>query len=598
MLDTSNPNFIDMMELKVPSVECEKKLRYTTSAEKKINAESKKTNIKVLLLLKKELKEYLKIRKKEDPNFNKTQVSIFTDISLFRDFKQYYLSLYWTRNYKIDDLSFEDIMDFINMINERYSFNTWMSTILYEAIIKKFDFDKKDEMSRSKMLDFNAIYHLLSEIYLWENVPKEKRVVYVKKFKKIIDNTFEMVRWQNNYSFEDILWSMLYKVSNDFPWFDYEAIKVFFSIEIADNVKENKWKEINIISKFSQPLAQYVSWSSTDNLLLRYIDYEKVNNRDYWLLPSDITKNIAMFRWFIDYCIWLSRSWKLIINWSNEEFINKLKDFWKKHFFEIRQSSVFMDEIRKKLDISKWSEELKAMRRRFKAIYNLTKTITSWKKRKAVDKLWNKVRAFEHLKLATKIILDELPNPNLDKIYIAMLHDLVEDFDWVRLEWIEKIFWKKIANWVKELTKIDWRIFLEDNEKFEVSCFEWIKSKDECKAMLKTEPRYKELVEKWKKQRDVIYFWHLKDLSEDELYVKFADRIHNLRTLPWTPAEEIARKIIQTEKYFLNVAYREKIRTSWKCLAYDLMLAEINKLKKYEEVIKIYNEEHLYVINK
>jgi (p)ppGpp synthase/HD superfamily hydrolase len=65
------------------------------------------------------------------------------------------------------------------------------------------------------------------------------------------------------------------------------------------------------------------------------------------------------------------------------------------------------------------------------------------------------------------------------------------------------------------------------------------------------------------------------ELEDDILDIKFADRIHNLRTLdlPGVEKEKLIRKIHETEKYFMKLAQ------SRNTVAYELMLIEIDKIK-------------------
>ncbi|MFZ5341295.1 MAG: hypothetical protein ACOZBL_01665 [Patescibacteria group bacterium] len=61
--------------------------------------------------------------------------------------------------------------------------------------------------------------------------------------------------------------------------------------------------------------------------------------------------------------------------------------------------------------------------------------------------------------------------------------------------------------------------------------------------------------------------------DDDILDVKFADRIHNLRTLYPLSKESIIKKIQETEIYFLHVAKKRNPT------AYNIMIYEIEKLK-------------------
>jgi len=178
-------------------------------------------------------------------------------------------------------------------------------------------------------------------------------------------------------------------------------------------------------------------------------------------------------------------------------------------------------------------------------------------------------RYFEHLRWVAYITL-ELPDPSVDKILIALLHDAMEDV-WTKFEDIVYMTdSKKIALAVEAMTKKPWQDY-DKNES------------------------------KWKKLRNQEYFWHLKsyenmskyirelaklrniELSEIEVWeitmnvfdVKFADRIHNLST-QWDEnnIKKVERKIDETRNYFLDIS--KKINPK----AYKLMLEYINKLEK------------------
>lgn len=275
-----------------------------------------------------------------------------------------------------------------------------------------------------------------------------------------------------------------------------------------------------------------------------------------------------MFRTFENFCLNLSLTWKLIA-W--DFFIKKIKNL--KKWFPVRNTTSFQNEIVKSLNLKRYDENTRKILSKFEAAYHLVKSINSWIKRKAVDEKWNRERSFEHSKTTMEIILKEFPQINIDMLVIALLHDLPEDFPNVSFEMVEFLFWKKIALWVKELTKLDRRVFLNEEEKEKVKTIENWKTKAECKQIFNENERYHELVSKAKAVRNEKYFWNLVNLSDikwkdeekikfdkDVLYVKFADRIHNLRTLKWIPKKEIVRKILQTEKYFLEVTKKRKTR--------------------------------------
>jgi len=67
----------------------------------------------------------------------------------------------------------------------------------------------------------------------------------------------------------------------------------------------------------------------------------------------------------------------------------------------------------------------------------------------------------------------------------------------------------------------------------------------------------------------------MKDLDQDTLDVKFADRIHNLRTMKTQNKNQINKKVSETLKYFIPLA-KQRNRVS-----YNLMMVEIIKLNVF-----------------
>lgn len=341
------------------------------------------------------------------------------------------------------------------------------------------------------------------------------------------------------------------------------------------------------------------------NALLRlFIRHMKRTEPDFYLEEADIYTDTLMFRKFEQFCLKKSLTWELSINKDNPLLIARIEsmfiDFKKRYGYNVRNSTRYYDEIIRKLWLKKHSLETRKIMLNFNTAYFIVKNLFKWLKRKAVKENWYKERVFEHLKWTMEIVLRELPNPNINKVILALLHDIIEDIPWITFESIEKMFpgiWKDLIEWIKELTKKDRKNFLTKKEKSEVQLIEEkLETKEEKKEEMWKNERYKELVKKGKKERNKIYFWNLKDLQKDKrkkdiLYVKFADRIHNLRTLKWTPTAEIVKKILETEHYFLNVASSEYVMTEWKCNAYYLMLKEIKKLMKLPWVKEVYNKE-------
>lgn len=62
-----------------------------------------------------------------------------------------------------------------------------------------------------------------------------------------------------------------------------------------------------------------------------------------------------------------------------------------------------------------------------------------------------------------------------------------------------------------------------------------------------------------KARRQEHYFWHMRDMDNEILQVKFADRIHNLRDLIHCKISKIKDQIEETQQYLLPVAKEKNI---------------------------------------
>lgn len=298
----------------------------------------------------------------------------------------------------------------------------------------------------------------------------------------------------------------------------------------------------------------------------------------YWLWKNEsinleqIKANNSLLKHFEDYIQYLSLTWQITIDkkciWR---VIELKKDFEKRSYNVLQWTSVikYYDEIYARIFWPVWltknDKTVKSQLLAFNHAYHMMKHGFSWKVRKW--KLFNEeaTRYFEHLKWTMEIVLRELPNPNMTKIILALLHDCKEDL-WLPLEDIKILFWEEIAEWVELLSKNSYKYYFTQDEKdfFEEMESRWLCDWIECKEIILTA----------KSIRNHQYFSDL-DLHDDNvLGVKFADRLHNLRTISTMPLNHIIRKTNETKEYFLKVAEkRNKI-------AYQLLMDEINKLEK------------------
>ena len=164
---------------------------------------------------------------------------------------------------------------------------------------------------------------------------------------------------------------------------------------------------------------------------------------------------------------------------------------------------------------------------------------------------------FSHPQKTMEIILRELPNPNMNKLLKALLHDMIEEYPDFPIAQLQKRLYngKNIIDGVKKLTKKEWTHYLSAEEKAE-------KAKHE---------------KEWLQRRNQDHFGSLPTRSDDDLCVKFADRIHNLRTMETLKLKKVNRKYKETEKYFLHVAEAKNPTAEY------LMKIE---MKKLDQVIK------------
>lgn len=202
-------------------------------------------------------------------------------------------------------------------------------------------------------------------------------------------------------------------------------------------------------------------------------------------------------------------------------------------------------------------------------------------------------RYFEHLREVTNIIISwELwIKPTLDQVVIAILHDIIEDTDIDKVTLL-KLFWENVANAVEKLSKQKWQNYIVSPVDRELVATIEAKRKDkklypleDTQSWEEDNPwsfylersvysRYYEIKENAKNLCRHDYFSQLNDLEDDILNIKFADRLHNLRT-QWDPEnkDKVRRKIKETKDFILPVAKIRNIK------AYNALLLEVEKLE-------------------
>lgn len=186
-------------------------------------------------------------------------------------------------------------------------------------------------------------------------------------------------------------------------------------------------------------------------------------------------------------------------------------------------------------------------------------------------------RYFEHLREVALLVL-EMENPTLDKVLIALAHDVIEDFK-IKYSTLEDFYWKKVAISVLALSKKDFSLYLNEEEKEEFT-----KLEDNNDVL---SDKYLRLKAIWKERRNEEYFGHLKsfesmkeyiielsvaynlDFTDEEIDevtkyvidVKLADKIHNLST-QWDEnnIEKVEKNIWITKKYFYDISKEVNIK--------------------------------------
>lgn len=102
---------------------------------------------------------------------------------------------------------------------------------------------------------------------------------------------------------------------------------------------------------------------------------------------------------------------------------------------------------------------------------------------------------------------------------------------------------------IQNLSTLFWSFF--DTFNIDIIDSKFAENGNFYEELWKNFPHLKELA---RKLRDTDYYARMNQLDDETLNVKFADRIHNLRTTSHISKEKILQKIEETEKYFLPIA--------------------------------------------
>lgn len=122
-------------------------------------------------------------------------------------------------------------------------------------------------------------------------------------------------------------------------------------------------------------------------------------------------------------------------------------------------------------------------------------------------------RYFEHPKEVALILVDELGIYDSEMIIMALLHDIIEDTFILSDHGLEKLFGKRVVEGLRYLTKTD-------------TVEHYLERMAQCEDM-------------------------------GVIIVKFADRLHNLRTLDGVTKEKRERKIKETKELYLPLLKKD-----------------------------------------
>lgn len=215
--------------------------------------------------------------------------------------------------------------------------------------------------------------------------------------------------------------------------------------------------------------------------------------------------------------------------------------------------------------------------------YNKMVEAFKWKYRKIS---WE--RYFEHLREVANIVL-KMPNPSIDKIVAALYHDSIEDLEEYNFEVVKNETWSEIiALKVEILSKKHWKTYSDDENLWKA-----LRNKDyfwKLKSVQEMENHIKNLAElKWLKlnEEEII------EITINIFHIKFADRIHNLKT-QWNPEDikSVKIKIRETKKYFLTIAKTINpsihIEMLWEIIKLETELAYTQKQKDKEYELSVW----------
>lgn len=263
----------------------------------------------------------------------------------------------------------------------------------------------------------------------------------------------------------------------------------------------------------------------------------------------DILKSSAIFTKFYDFVVRNIIENKVVVQRElSEVFMSKIEDLRNRyHHDEIGKNRALVYELIFKKHYTISDKEVILSELNFSQAYYILKKVFFGHRRRNLDENKQVVDEYIHSRETMKILLrDLLPHVDEDKlsisdrmtsIIIALLHDVVEE-DPAYAAVIERDFGPDVAKGVWLLSKKKWQDCMTSEEKKEYETSD--------------DARKHAIMMQVKKERNHEYFKDLPTLELKYLLPKLADRIHNLKTLKWSPQDEIERKLQETKDYFLR----------------------------------------------
>jgi hypothetical protein len=163
-------------------------------------------------------------------------------------------------------------------------------------------------------------------------------------------------------------------------------------------------------------------------------------------------------------------------------------------------------------------------------------------KRLQKNKTW-----FDHIIWVINNMFENYEEYTVKDFIVAALHDAIENIPWYSEEHIVNIYWSQIADRVYTLSK---KNHISDIDTKYANIYE-----DYYNDMTK---------------RDV-----------QDIKIKFEDRIDWLKCMHWVSKNFIARKIQETELYFIKEPIKQKV---WEKI-FNKMLNALNEISEYESNI-------------